>query len=431
MSAVEGAEPPLAAPAAFVYAPALAEAELRPDHPLKPVRARDCHDLLAARGVFESGAATVIVPQPASLDDVLRVHARDYVDVVRRLSSPETAGHVRSDEAGGYGFSGRGDNPPFAGMYEYYLLICGAAIDAVRLVDRGPAGHSGDGVPMGAPVAFMPAGGVNHHAMHARASGFGVLNDAAVAIAWLRQRGRRVMYLDLDVHHGDGVEAAFLEDDGVLTVSLHESTRYLFPGPKGGFPDDVGRGKGTGYSVNVALEPYTGDDTWLWAFEEIVPPLYRAFAPDLLLVQLGADGYYADPLAHFRLTTYAYETAAHRLAELTGRRLAAVGGGGYDVVATPRIWALEFAVLAGATLTAQVPGLNPPAADPLSGGDQGHSGAGASGASTGGATWDSLRDPPGSVPPPSRTVLEHVRRGAEQSVETIKRLVFPVHGITG
>ncbi|MDQ3701808.1 MAG: acetoin utilization protein AcuC, partial [Chloroflexota bacterium] len=348
--------------------------------------------LLAAAGLFASGAAVVIPPHPADVADILRIHSGDYVDIVRRLSAPETARHVRAAEAGRYGFSAQGDNPPFAGMYEYYLLLCGAATDAVRLVHESPAGPR---------VSFMPAGGVNHHAMPARASGFGVFNDAAVAIAWLRERGQRVMYLDLDVHHGDGVEAAFFEDDQVLTVSFHESTRYLFPGPKGGAPEDIGAGNGRGYSVNVAFPPYTGDDAWLWAFEEIVPPLYHAFAPDLLLVQLGADGYHADPLAHLLLTTHAYETAARRLAHLTGRRLAALGGGGYDVLATPRIWALEFAVLAG------ILG-EPPAS---------------------GSPWEDLRDAPGSVPTPSRSVLEHVRQGAEDSVATIKRLVFPRHGL--
>ena len=221
-------------------------------------------------------------------------------------------------------------------MYEYHLLVSGAAIEAVRLVDENEA-----------LIAFMPAGGVNHHAMPGRASGFGVFNDAAVAIAWLVERGRRVMYLDLDVHHGDGVEAMFAKDDRVLTFSMHELTRYLFPGPKGGMAENIGSGPGTGYSVNLPLAPYTGDATWLWAFEQIVPALYAGFKPDLLLVQLGADGYFADPLAHLHLTERAYETAATRLRELTGGRLAAVGGGGYDVEATPRIWSLEFLRLAG------------------------------------------------------------------------------------
>jgi acetoin utilization protein AcuC len=366
---------------AFVYAPALAEAELRPDHPLKPARARDCYDLLRDAGLFDTGRLRLVAPRPASAEDILRVHAPAYVDAVRRLSDPGSRS-IGAGEAARFGFSGQGDNPPFAGMYDYYLLVCGAAIEAVRLVDAGAAG-----------VAMMPAGGVNHHAMRDRASGFGVFNDAAVAIAWLVERGRRVMYLDLDVHHGDGVEAAFEGDDRVLTVSLHESTRYLFPGPKGGFADDVGTGRGRGYSANVALEPYTGDDVWLETFEALVPPLYRAFAPDLLLVQLGADGYYADPLAHLMLTTRAYETAARRLAELSGGRLAAVGGGGYDVAATPRIWALELTTLLGLPAPAE---------------------------------W---RDPPGAVGPPPAAMQARIREGARATVETVRRLVFPVHGL--
>jgi acetoin utilization protein AcuC len=302
--------------------------------------------------------------------------------MVRSLSDPETARAVAPSGAAGFGFNPHLDNPPFAGMYDYYLLVCGAAIDAVRLVDEGDA-----------PIAFMPAGGVNHHAMRARASGFGVFNDAAVAIAWLRAHGRRVMYLDLDVHHGDGVEAAFAGDDQVLTLSIHESTRYLFPGPKGGFPNDVGSGRGEGYTANLALEPYTDDDTWLWAFEQVVPPLYEAFAPDLLLVQLGADAYQADPLAHLLLTTRAYETAARRIVELSGGRFAAVGGGGYDLEATPRIWALEFAVFCG---------FEPP------------------------ADW---RDPDSARPAIDPRMRDNARRLAEQSVALIKRLVFPVHGL--
>lgn len=375
---------PARAPAAFVYAPALAEAQLRRGHPLQPARARTCYQLLVAHGIFERGQAQLVLPQPAAASDVLRVHTPAYVEMVRRLSDPPAVPGTSDRAAAQHGFDAYGDNPPFQGMYDYYLLVCGAAIEATRAVEVGRA-----------PVAFMPAGGVNHHAMPARASGFGVFNDAAVAIAWLRARGKRVMYLDLDVHHGDGVEAVFEDDDAVLTVSLHESTRYLFPGPKGGFPEHIGAGKGRGYSVNVALAPYTDDATWLWAFEEIVPLLHRAFAPDVLLVQLGADGYHGDPLAHLRLTTHAYETAARRLMELTGGTMAALGGGGYDVEATPRIWALEFAAFAGVKLP------------------------------------DTLHDEPGAVPELDVRTRAAVRRFAEESVATIRRLVFPVHGLAG
>jgi acetoin utilization protein AcuC len=362
--------------AAFVYSPELAAAELRPDHPLKPFRARICFELLEQRGVFRDGRARLVAPPAASREDILRVHGQRYVDVVERLSQ----GKSSALEAGNFGLSKGGENPPFPGMYEYYLLVCGAAIEAVRLVDEGES-----------TVAFMPAGGANHHAMPERASGFGVFNDAAVACAWLAERGRRVMYLDLDVHHGDGVEAMFETSAQVLTVSLHESTRYLFPGPKGGFAENIGAGQGTGFSVNVPLAPYTDGETWLWAFQEVVPPLYRAFAPDLLLVQLGADGYHADPLAHLRLTTRTYAAAASRLREMTGGRLAALGGGGYDVEATPRIWALEFAALGGFGI------------------------------------GDDLHDPPQRPPP----IGPDPRSAgfAEESVATVKRLVFPIHGL--
>jgi len=361
--------------AAFVHTAALAEAELRPGHPLKPARARTCYELLRTHAVFETGQARLVEPPPASREDVLRMHDAAYVDAVARMS---LTGH-----GDGFGFSEHGDNPPFKGMYEYYLLTCGAAIEAVRLVSEGEA-----------QVAFMPAGGVNHHAMPDRASGFGVFNDAAVAIAWLVARGRRVMYLDLDVHHGDGVEAMFARSDQVLTVSIHESTRFLFPGPKGGFAENVGEGTGAGYVANVPLAPHTGDETWLWAFEQIVPPLFLAFRPDLLLVQLGADGYFDDPLAHLLLTEHAYITAATRLREITGGRVAAVGGGGYDVEATPRIWALEFASLAGIDLGGEDFALGRRAAPDV---DTRH--------------------------------VKQARQFAEQSVATVKKLVFPVHGI--
>ncbi|HEU5318958.1 MAG TPA: acetoin utilization protein AcuC, partial [Chloroflexota bacterium] len=170
--------------AAFVYDAALARPILRPDHPLKPERARACHELLRAAGVFDSGAARVVAPTPASREDVLRVHTPEYVDAVERLSLPAAR---RNGDAARWGLSSHGDTPAFEGMHEYYRLAAGAAIESARLVDTREC-----------DFAFSPAGGVNHHAMPGRASGFGVLNDAAIAIAWLVERGRRVMYVDLD-----------------------------------------------------------------------------------------------------------------------------------------------------------------------------------------------------------------------------------------
>jgi acetoin utilization protein AcuC len=344
---------------------------------------RTCYELLERLGAFRSGDAGVVAPEPASVEAIRRVHTADYVELVHRLSErPERADGDLAVRALEHGLAPEGDTPPYEGMFEYQLLVSGASLEAVRLVDEGEA-----------RCAFNAAGGVNHHAMPDRGSGFGVFNDTSVAVAWLRDRGRRVMYVDLDVQHGDGVEATFADDPGVLTVSLHESTRYLFPGPKGGSPQHVGSGPARGSSANVALEPYTGDETWLWAFEQVVPPLYRAFEPDLLLVQLGADGYFADPLAHLLLTERAYVTAAGRLMELTDGKLAAVGGGGYDVRAAPRIWAAEFLTLAGQ----DVP--------------------------------EDLLEPEQRVPHVDEDVLEMVRRGAERTVATIKELVFPRWGV--
>ena len=368
--------------AAFVYTPALAEGKLRSSHPLKLARVRACHDLLAALATFSPGVARVVPPVPATIDDALRVHTPAYLDLVRQLSErPERADGDLAGEAQRHGLMPEGDTPPYDGMLEYQLLVAGATLETVRLVEQREA-----------PVAFNAAGGVNHHAMPDRGSGFGVLNDTAIAIAALRSRGRRVLYLDLDVHHGDGVEAAFLADPDVLTISLHESTRFLFPGPKGGLPHHTGEGAGAGSSANVALPPYCDDETWLWAFDQVVPPLYRAFQPDVLLVQLGADGYFADPLAHLLLTERAYVEAVQRVMALTGGRFAAVGGGGYDVHAAPRIWAAEFLTMAGQAV--------PP----------------------------DLVTSPETPPVLDAPSAQHVRHAAEETVSTVQRLVFPVWG---
>jgi acetoin utilization protein AcuC len=309
------------------------------NHPLKPRRADDAVQLLISAGLVGAGAATVVAPPRASDADLFRVHDKAYVRIVDRLSrdpmDPDYLDASASD-AVAHGFSRDGDNPAYFEMAEAARYACGGVIAAARLVlERANA------------VAFVPTAGVNHHAMRARASGFGVLNDAAVAIAAIRSTGARVAYVDLDVHHGDGVEAAFATDPGVLTISLHESTRYLFPGPPGGLADQIGAGEGVGYAVNIPLFPYSDDDAWLAAFDAIVPPLLTAFRADLTIVQCGTDGYHADPLAHLLLSERAYVTVAARLRDITGKRLVMIGGGGYDPDATSRIWAAMFATAIG------------------------------------------------------------------------------------
>ncbi|MBU6287720.1 MAG: acetoin utilization protein AcuC [Chloroflexi bacterium] len=308
-------------------------------HPLKPHRADDAVRLLLTAGMAGAGAAVVREPQPASDEDLKRVHDETYVSVAERLSrAPEDPTYLEptSRDAVAHGFSPSGDNPPYREMAAVARHACGGVIQAARhVLDHTSA------------IAFVPSAGANHHAMRTRASGFGVYNDAAVAIAAIRSTGARVAYVDLDVHHGDGVEAAFATDPGTLTVSLHESTRYLFPGLPAGLADHIGTGDGAGFAVNVPLSPYTNDAAWLAAFESIVPPLLMAFQADLIIVQCGADGYHADPLAHLLLSEFAYISAASRLRELSGGRLVMIGGGGYDADATSRIWAAMFATATG------------------------------------------------------------------------------------
>jgi acetoin utilization protein AcuC len=265
-----------------------------------------------------------VAADAASDEELALVHDKTYVDAVRYASEhPSTV-----DLAHGLGTS---DDPVFAGMHDASARVVGASLAAVRAVRGGESEH-----------AVNLAGGL-HHAMRANASGFCVYNDPAAAIAWALQDGvERVAYVDVDVHHGDGVEAAFWSDPRVLTISLHESPRTLFPGT--GYPSDVGGPGAEGCAVNVALPPGTADDGWLRAFDAVVPPLVAAFRPQLLVTQHGCDSHFLDPLAHLALTVDGQRTAyaaLHRLAhEHAGGAWVAVGGGGYahvDVV--PRAWA--------------------------------------------------------------------------------------------
>jgi acetoin utilization protein AcuC len=293
-------------------------------HPLTPRRFGPGIDLLQ-----EVGARPGLAPEPASDDDLLLSHTPRYLAIVRRFSSQPDA----PAEAG----IGPGDDPAFSGMHEAAASVADGSLRAVEAILRGEVEH-----------AFHPGGGL-HHALPERASGFCIYNDPALAIARARAAGLRVLYVDLDTHHGDGVQAIHADDPGVLTFSIHESGRYLFPGT--GFANELGRGEAAGTSVNVPLEPYTGEGPWLHAVERIVPALAAAFGPDIVVSQHGADSHAFDPLAHLRVTTTAMGAAAilvdhvaHRYA--AGRWLS-TGGGGYDVYrVVPRAWALTW--LAGA-----------------------------------------------------------------------------------
>jgi acetoin utilization protein AcuC len=326
--------------AGLVLSPEARIYDLGPQHPFRPERVLFTWDLIRACGLLEIPSVEVLPGRPATEEELLLVHTPEFVDATRR------AGHGEDGPWGRYGY-GPGDNPVFPNMHEAGALVVGATIAAAEAVLDGRVAH-----------AFNAAGGL-HHAMPSRASGFCVYDDPAAVIAWMLGRGvERVAYVDVDVHHGDGPQAIFYEDPRVLTVSIHESGEYLFPGT--GFVDERGAGDAEGTKVNVPLHPGTGDDAWLEAFREVVPPLVRRWAPDVLVTQLGCDTHATDPLAHLRLTTAAYREAAkllHELAhEAAGGRWVATGGGGYQWArVVPRAWTLYFAEMADAQLEDHLP----------------------------------------------------------------------------
>ncbi|MEU8283524.1 acetoin utilization protein AcuC [Micromonospora sp. NPDC048905] len=309
------------------------------DHPLDPVRVELTVALARELGILDRPGVRIVKPEPA--DDALltRVHHPAYLAAVR--AAP------RDPLFAGYGL-GTSDNPIFEGMHEASALITGATVAAAEAVWRGDARR-----------AVNVAGGL-HHAMPARASGFCVYNDPAVAIARLLDLGaERVAYVDVDVHHGDGVQQIFWDDPRVLTISLHETPLALFPGT--GFPDETGGPGAQGTAVNMPLPPGVDDTGWQRAFHAVVPSVLRAFRPQVLVTQCGADGHLLDPLADLNLTVdgqRATYLAMRALAdELCDGRWVATGGGGYALVeVVPRAWSHLLAVATGdpidpATLT--------------------------------------------------------------------------------
>jgi acetoin utilization protein AcuC len=306
------------------------------DHPLNPVRVELTVALAREFGVFDRAGVHVEPPQPASDAALLRVHTPAYLAAVK-AATPLSHGHGLNTP----------DNPVFPHMHAASALVAGASRRAAEAVWRGEATRS-----------VNIAGGL-HHAMPDRASGFCVYNDPAVAIAHLLDLGaERVAYVDIDVHHGDGVQEIFYDDPRVLTVSLHETPLALFPGT--GYPGETGGPGAEGTAVNIALPPGTGDDGWLRAFHAIVPGALRAYRPQVLFTQCGADTHVLDPLADLRLTVdgqRAAHLALRDLAEdLCDGRWIATGGGGYAIVeAVPRAWTHLFATLTGEPLDPDLP----------------------------------------------------------------------------
>ncbi len=323
-----------------------------PGHPLQPRRLAALIDLLESSGLWQSNDREKGLPlRPASIEELSLIHTTDYISAVQCLSTREEPGASREERTARlqlalkYGF-GDGDTPALPGMHEVTARIVGGslvALSAVMGLPEGGAFVSEEERPL---HVFHPAGGL-HHAWAERASGFCIYNDIAVAIAHVLQaREAKVLYIDFDAHHGDGVQRLFYDDPRVMTISLHETGRYLFPGT--GDVLELGNGLGRGYSVNVPLEPFTEDDSYIEAIEALLSPLVLSFAPDMIVSQHGCDTHAWDPLTHLSLTTRGIQAQvklAHQLAHTyCGGRWVALGGGGYDLYrVVPRAWSIVWA----------------------------------------------------------------------------------------
>ena len=372
---------------AFIYSERYQHFDYGPGHPLRIERLALTYELCRSYGLLDLPTTRLIEARDATEDEVVSFHRPDYLDVFRAADRGNPTPNLWD-----YGL-GTSDNPAFPGMYGWSLLSTGASLQAMALVDSGEVG-----------CAFNMAGGL-HHAAASRAAGFCYINDAAVVIQHLLHRGRRVAYVDIDAHHGDGVQFGFYETDQVLTISIHESGETLFPGT--GFAEEIGRGRGIGYAVNVPLLAGSDDEIFLWAFDQVIPPLLTAFNPDVVVTQLGADTHRTDPLTNLAMTTTGFAEAVRRLQPLS-RRWIALGGGGYNLENVPRSWTLAWATMNHLEVPDDMP-------ESFLGNFQRL-----------GFRATRLRDDPSPADAPTR---EQAWRFVREQVYRIQQLVFPHHGL--
>ncbi|MFC2075208.1 acetoin utilization protein AcuC [Bdellovibrionota bacterium] len=312
-------------------------------HPFAAHRQLPLFDLLHNLSLIKP--EEILESELAKKEELELAHAPEYIEMIEAISeeNPAQESLMRAFQFG----MGSGDCPIAPGLHDSARAIAGGTLQSARAVARGEAIH-----------AYNPGGGL-HHAMHRMASGFCIYNDIVIGIREARKLGvDRVLYVDFDVHHGDGVERAFYDDPSVLTLSFHESPDYLFPGT--GRVNETGEGKGKGFAVNVPLAPFTADESWLEMINAVLIPIAKRFKPNLILSQHGCDTHFDDPLANLCITTNAMQEAAkitHKLAhEVCDGKWVAVGGGGYQPYhCIPRVWTMVWAVMTGRELPEKIP----------------------------------------------------------------------------
>ncbi len=319
---------------ALIYSHKFADFSYGESHPFKVQRFRLAYELITAYGLDSCTGALYPEAPPVAEADILTFHDKAYIERMQEFSASATP---RADFLYGLGDA---ENPVFPGFYDWACLGSAGTCEAARLV--ADEGYS---------AAFNLAGGY-HHAHKAKASGFSYINDAVIAINSLVAKGKRVVYLDIDAHHGDGVQEAYYDTDQVLVISMHESGIYFFPGT--GFENEMGAGRGYGYSVNIPLLAHSDDPLYMKAFDEAIYPLIAAYDPDVIFTQLGADTFRTDPLTRLEITTHSYSYILRKLKALKIPWIA-VGGGGYDLMNTARAWTIAWGIMNGVELPVKLP----------------------------------------------------------------------------
>jgi acetoin utilization protein AcuC len=371
----------------FLHCPELEQISYPDSSPFKTSRAGEVRRVINSMGLLKRANTAEVAPAPADRMALKKFHTPKYLRVLKNAED----GKFEAEAL--YMGLGTTDCPIFKGMYEYSALACGASLLGVELILSGETFF-----------AFNPSGGL-HHARPARASGFCYMNDVALACTVFAEQGKRVLYFDIDVHHGDGVQEAFYDRKDVLTISFHQTGRTLFPGT--GFVDEIGTGDGRGYAVNIPLPVGTYDEMYMKAFLQILPPLCQSFNPDVIVFELGADTLAGDPLAQLYLTNNTHAAIVKRLISFN-KPILMTGGGGYNVDNTVRCWSLAWSVICGAD-------------------DEQDMNIGMGGVMLETTDWQGgLRDRHLVPTEQQKTV---VAPAVEALIEHVKETIFPLHGL--
>ncbi len=371
--------------AAFIHSPQMEQYQYPADCPFNVSRAGKVRELVNSMGALSGPGRSEVAPVPAKREELKKFHTARYLHILKSSAD----GQFES-EAFNMGL-GTPDCPVFKDMYEYSVMACGATLTGMKLLLSDKA-----------DVAFNPSGGL-HHAGPEKASGFCYLNDNAIACTTMAEQGKKVLYLDVDVHHGDGPAYAFYDRSDIMTISLHETGRMLFPGT--GFEDEIGTGQGKGYCVNIPLPVGTFDFAYLEAYRQIAFPLIGAFDPDVIVFELGTDALADDPLAHLYLTNNVYVEIIESLLSF-GKPILVTGGGGYNIENTVRAWALAWCILCSNDIDLSL---------------------GSDNLTLDTTNWkDRLRDDELTVTKQQHNTVLNV---VEATIERIKSFVFGFHGI--